>query len=99
MPQYTPLKLPLGRWGEESGPEERAHYQWTSVDPDQNRYRYYAVTVEEDIWGDPCLILSWGRFNSHPRKKFIWPKDEGELERLIDKAFELREKHRYRLVG
>jgi len=54
--------------------------------------------VEEDFWGDRCLILSWGRLNAQLRHKYIWPENESELNRLIAKAFQLREKHQYRLI-
>ncbi|MFB6273428.1 MAG: WGR domain-containing protein [Salinibacter sp.] len=73
---------------------------WQSIDPAQNRYRYYVLRVDEDLWGHPCIIRRWGRIGAHSlQERYIWPASEAELERGIRQICRAREYHGYELLG
>ena len=29
---------------------------WQSIDPSANRYRTFVLRVDEDLWGNPCVV-------------------------------------------
>ena len=37
---------------------------WQSIDPAANRYRCFVLRVDEDLWGNPCVVRRWGRIGS-----------------------------------
>jgi len=72
---------------------------WHSIDPSANRYRYYVLRVDEDLWGNPCVVRRWGRIGSeHLRERYVWPASEAELERWVRHVCRAREDHDYELV-
>lgn len=40
-----------------------------SRDPARNRARFYALSVERDLFGDWCLIRRWGRIGQGGRMR------------------------------
>lgn len=39
----------------------------TSIDPDQNRYRWYAITIQPTLWETWECWSTWGRIGQRPR--------------------------------
>ena len=71
--------------------------QWVSIDRARNRYRYYRIELGEDLWGDLCVVKSWGRIGWSPRHKLYWPRSDQELTRLIQGTVSRRIRHGYRV--
>jgi len=71
--------------------------QWTSIDPKRNRFRYYRVSLTEDLWKNPCLVKSWGRIGQAPRRRYYWPKADEDLAQLLRTTILRREKRGYRI--
>ncbi|MBI1744394.1 WGR domain-containing protein [Candidatus Acetothermia bacterium] len=71
---------------------------WHSVDPEQNRYRFYVLSIEKDLWGNSCLIQRWGRIGKKAREKVTVAADENELKKFAFNIFQQRMWHGYELV-
>ncbi len=38
-----------------------AECRMMSIDPSRNRYRFYAMSIEPNLFGDHSLVVHWGR--------------------------------------
>lgn len=76
---------------------EKLIASWQSVRPDENRFRFYSISLGEDLWGNEVLVKRWGRIGGRKRENYIWPDSYRELVGLIDKIKEQRNKHGYKL--
>jgi predicted DNA-binding WGR domain protein len=56
------------------------------LDPTVNMARFYALSLENSLFGDILLVRRWGRIGTHGRVRFDWfdnPADAAdELERI-----------------
>ena len=71
--------------------------QWVSIDRARNRYRQYTIELGEDLWGDLCVVKSWGRIGRSPRQRLYWPKSDLEFTRLLQGTIRQRIRHGYRM--
>jgi predicted DNA-binding WGR domain protein len=71
---------------------------WKSIRPEENRYRYYSLTVDRDLWGELCLVRRWGRIWSGSREVYAWPETEAEVDRIVRETHLSRSRHGYRLI-
>jgi len=76
---------------------EKLIASWRSVKPEENRFRFYAISVGEDLWGDEVLVKRWGRIGCRKRENYFWPDSYRELMEMIEDIKETREDHGYRL--
>ena len=42
------------------------------VDPSVNMARFYALSLENSLFGDILLVRRWGRIGTHGRMRFDW---------------------------
>ncbi|PTD94918.1 hypothetical protein C9439_00035, partial [archaeon SCG-AAA382B04] len=40
---------------------EKLIASWRSVKPEENRFRFYSISLGKDLWGDEVLVKRWGR--------------------------------------
>jgi predicted DNA-binding WGR domain protein len=52
-------------------------------DPDRNMARYYWMEIAPDLFGQPCLIRSWGRIGKNGQCKQHQCADEKEAVELF----------------
>ncbi|MEF8798893.1 MAG: WGR domain-containing protein [Candidatus Bipolaricaulota bacterium] len=76
---------------------EKLIASWRSVDPEENRFRFYSISLGEDLWGEEVLVKRWGRIGGRKRENYLWPESHRELMELIEGIKEKRSKHGYRL--
>jgi len=76
---------------------EKLIASWRSVKPEENRFRFYSLSLGEDLWGEEVLVKRWGRIGGRKRENYIWPESHRELLELIDEIKEKRSEHAYRL--
>jgi predicted DNA-binding WGR domain protein len=50
------------------------------VDPNMNMARFYALSLENSLFGDILLVRRWGRIGTHGRVRFDW------FDTLVDAA-------------
>jgi len=46
------------------------------VDPETNAYRFYALTIERDLFGRVVLVRRWGRIGTRGRERTDLHADE-----------------------
>lgn len=71
---------------------------WTSIRPGENRYRFYALSIEPDLWGSTCVIRRWGRLTGGSKAKFTWVDSDEELHAWVRRIHRHRLLHGYRLT-
>lgn len=60
--------------------------------PEQNCFRFYGISIEDNFFGDKSLVIRWGRIGCRGRQRIA---ASGSRERLHEKALALlREKSR-----
>lgn len=42
------------------------------IDPSANMARFYALSLENSLFGDILLVRRWGRIGTHGRIRFDW---------------------------
>ena len=52
-------------------------------DPDQNMARFYALSIEETLFGQSCLVRRWGRIGTAGRTVQHSFNNEGEAVGLF----------------
>jgi len=76
---------------------EKLIASWRSVKPEENRFRFYSLSLGQDLWGEEVLVKRWGRIGGRKRETYLWPEDHQELLELIDDIKERRNEHGYQL--
>ena len=70
-----------------------------SVDPDQNRYRWYSMSLQYTIMGGVDLVCRWGRIGSQGRG-IIYPfSDLQEARKGMARIARRRFGHGYSVSG
>jgi len=54
------------------------HLEW--VEPAKNRFRYYGVSVERNLFGDRSVIVRWGRIGRAGRQRVAASGDAGAMD-------------------
>lgn len=52
-------------------------------DTDRNMARFYAMSIEETLFGQPCLVRRWGRIGTNGRTVQHSFDDEGQAVELF----------------
>lgn len=68
---------------------------WKSLE--KNRYRFYALYLGWDLWGQRCVLMRWGRLLDGCRERFLWVKEE-ELPYLLQRLHLHWLRYGYQLV-
>jgi predicted DNA-binding WGR domain protein len=67
--------------------------------PEQNKYRFYRMTVQRSLFGNLILTRSWGRIGSkRPREIHKEFADADTLMREVRRILTVRQRHGYRLI-
>jgi predicted DNA-binding WGR domain protein len=68
------------------------------IEPKRNRFRQYALTECETLFGEHALLISWGRIGKPPRSRCEVFGSRDELSRRCDELLAVRRAHGYRLA-
>ena len=69
-----------------------------SVDPDRNRYRFYALAWQPCLWGGGALVRSWGRLGTPGCALTTFYSDRVSAEVAIHRLLRRRLRHGYQFV-
>lgn len=72
-------------------------FRWQSVDPTRNRFRYYELAIDTDLWGNVILVYHWGRLGTNGQRQVNWPASEKRIATLLEKTAQVRALHGYTL--
>jgi predicted DNA-binding WGR domain protein len=70
-----------------------------SVEPTRNRFRAFTMVESRSLWGEPALLVSWGRLGSRPRVRVETFPDVRTLERRRAALLKTRLRHGYERVA
>ncbi len=70
-------------------------YYLTNIDPKQNRYRFYYITVQPGLFENFRLIRRWGRVGSEGRRLSRSFETIEELNKEIQRLLRIRERRGY----
>jgi predicted DNA-binding WGR domain protein len=65
------------------------------VDPAKNRFRLYGMTEARTLFGEPCLLIAWGRIGRKLRRRTETFDDRELLERRWRALVARRRRHGY----
>ncbi|MHB8283116.1 MAG: WGR domain-containing protein [Caulobacteraceae bacterium] len=53
------------------------------IDPSKNIARFYALSVEQTLFGEVAAVRRWGRIGSHGRRQEIWFGDHERADKQL----------------
>ena len=77
----------------------RLYAYFASVEPQKNRFRFYALSWQGTLWGGAALIRSWGRIGTAGRSLTTQYPDREGARVAVERLVRLRLKRGYRLVA
>lgn len=66
------------------------------IDPDQNMARFYALSIQPNLFGGSSLVRNWGRIGSSRQLKIDMYKDVVEASRAFDHLASIKKRRGYR---
>lgn len=73
-------------------------YIWHRIDPATNRFRFYTLGVERDLWGNRAVVRRWGRLDGSRAGVIVDWTPEQDLDDLADAIHQRRTAHHYELI-
>ena len=72
--------------------------QWQTWEWRSER-RYYCVRLQQNLWGDWCLVCCWGgRYNRLGNCKTYYIEDMADADRQLQQIAKRRERRGYRFL-
>lgn len=68
------------------------------VDPGNNAYRFYALSLEPTLFGDVALVRRWGRIGTRGRQIIELHPDEASASTALQRHRLIRLRHGYRAI-
>lgn len=69
------------------------------ISPAKNEWRYYAMSIQPDLFGGAALVRRWGRIGTRGRVQLDLHVDEGAAANALAALLRLRLRRGYRPVG
>ena len=69
-----------------------------SIDPTRNRFRWYLLDLQPDLFGGVNLVRRWGRIGSPGKASSEHFADHEAANAALDAAVQRRRKRRYHVV-
>ncbi|MHB8236215.1 MAG: WGR domain-containing protein [Acidithiobacillus ferrivorans] len=60
--------------------------EWQKIQPEKDLYRYYRLTLQQNLWGEWELIKSWGRIGQRPTRVVALSVTEPEHAEILAAA-------------
>ena len=72
-------------------------FYFESIEPTRNRFRFYRVTVDRDLFAF-TVTVTWGRLGSYSQRRILELSDPNEVLAYLKTIIKRRFNHRYNLV-
>lgn len=69
------------------------------IRPDRNEWRYYAMSIQPDLFGGAALVRRWGRIGRPGRMQLDLHADEGAAANALAALVRRRLRRGYQPVG
>jgi len=71
--------------------------RFTSIDPDENRRRFYLLSWQPSLFGGGLLVRSWGRVGTSGQSRAAAFADRARAQAAIERLVRRRIRRRYEL--
>ncbi len=75
-----------------------AYVRFASIDPSENRRRFYDLTWQPTLFGEGALVRAWGRQGRPPTTRASFYPDRGQAAPEIRRVVRRRMQHGYRVT-
>ena len=69
------------------------------VDPAVNMRRFYALSLENSLFGDILLVRRWGRIGTHGRVRFDWFDNPADAANELTRIASVKARRGYQEFG
>lgn len=69
------------------------------VDPAVNMRRFYALSLENSLFGDILLVRRWGRIGTHGRVRFDWFENPADAANELTRIASVKARRGYQKFG
>lgn len=69
------------------------------VDPTVNMRRFYALSLENSLFGDILLVRRWGRIGTHGRVRFDWFENRADAANELTRIASVKARRGYQESG
>jgi len=73
------------------------NYYFTCINPEQNKYRFYCISVQYGLFGTISLIRQWGRIGTRGRRLTQSFDTMDEIYEEVQRLLEIRKRRGYNL--
>ena len=63
--------------------DDSTYVHFTSIDPEENRYRFYTTTWQRTLWGEWTIRTTWGRIGGSGRSQVAYFDSEQALRQEL----------------
>jgi predicted DNA-binding WGR domain protein len=63
--------------------DSAVYVHFESIDPEQNRYRFYTITWQKTLWGEWTIRTTWGRIGGVGRSRVAYFESELALREAL----------------
>jgi predicted DNA-binding WGR domain protein len=79
--------------------DSTTYVHFESIDPEENRYRFYTITWQKTLWGEWAICATWGRIGGMGRSKVTLFESQGTLREALPSVVALRLERGYEVRG
>ena len=69
--------------------------QFRSIDPEQNRFRFYTLAIQRTLWGEFAVVRQFGRIGTGGRRHVRFFASADEAREDFDHEVERRRRRHY----
>ena len=65
------------------------------IDPHRNMRRFYALSIQPNLFGGASLVRRWGRVGTHGQQKIQLFENDDAASRALDRLVRIRQRRGY----
>lgn len=69
------------------------------LDPTVNMARFYALSLENSLFGDILLVRRWGRIGTHGRVRLDWFENPADAANELTRIASVKARRGYQEIG
>jgi predicted DNA-binding WGR domain protein len=75
--------------------DSTTYVHFESIDPEENRFRFYTITWQQTLWGEWTMRATWGRIGTMGRGQVTYFESEEALRETLPGVVARRLKRGY----
>ncbi len=69
-----------------------------SINPSENRYRFYRISHQRTLWGEDVLVQTWGRLGTDGQSQLLFLDGGEQVRTAMAKLLRRRLQHGYQVT-